>query len=101
MDNGRWIKPFYYDEDDMAQHLASGSYYQDSYFASDIVETEICSDKPNEKIERWLDNDQYQLYHESLEWLGYDQDEVAYSGCSVFLSKKYYLGSEGGRLWDA
>ena len=56
--SGRWLKPFYYDEEDMVDKLASGVFYSESYFSELHIE-ERGGTEGDAPIERWNDADQY------------------------------------------
>jgi len=60
----------------MIERLIIGIFYQDSYFREDVEETKLKVGNYSEFIERWDDKDQYQLYHEALDWLGFRQNET-------------------------
>jgi len=60
----------------MIKRLSTGIFYQDSYFREDIEETKLNVGNYSEFVERWDDKDQYQLYHEALDWLGFRQNEI-------------------------
>jgi len=74
---GTWSHPYYIDDtNNMIKRLSTGTLYQDSYFREDIEETKLKVGNYSEFIERWDDKDQYQLYHEVLDWLGFGQNEI-------------------------
>ena len=75
-EDGRWLKPYYYDELSMVDKLGSGIFCSNSYFSDEVIVDNVNSDKVDSTIERWDDHDQYQLYHEALQWLNYTGDEV-------------------------
>ena len=60
----------------MIKRLSTGMFYQDSYFRQDVEETKSKSGNFSEVIECWDDKNQYQLYHEALDWLGFKQNEI-------------------------
>ena len=60
----------------MVDKLGSGIFYSNSYFSDEVIVDNVNSDKVDSTIERWDDHDQYQLYHEALQWLNYTGDEV-------------------------
>ena len=41
VDNGVWIKPYYYDDVDMVERLSDGNFYSESYFSSRFTEEEV------------------------------------------------------------
>jgi len=74
---GTWLRPYYIDDkNNMMKRLSTCIFYQDSYFREDIEETKLKGGNYSEFIESWDDKDQYQLYHEALDWLGFRQNEI-------------------------
>ena len=73
---GRWIRPYYYDDYNMVEKLGSGIFYQDCYFSNNIGAQELQPNEVDVPIQSWDDQDQYQLYHEALQWMGYTSDEI-------------------------
>ena len=69
---GTWSRPYYIRDTSgsMIKRLSTGIFYQDSHFREDIEERKLKSGNFSEFIECWDDKDQYQLYHEALDWLG-------------------------------
>ena len=51
-------------------------YYQSSRFSSDTNVEKIESEKCDEKVERWDDDDQCQLHQEVLSWTEFNGREV-------------------------
>ena len=63
---GTWIKPHYYDDVDMVNHLSKGTFYQPPYFREEVVELQCATVEIDDTIERWSDQDQHQLCHEAF-----------------------------------
>ena len=60
----------------MIEKLSEGMYYSESYFSEEVDEVIQYTTEFEEKIERWDDEDQYQLYQEALNWIEYSFDEI-------------------------
>ena len=60
----------------MEQKLSSGTYYSDAYFSTDVQESNIETVQADEPVEGWNDNNQFQLYYEALQWMGYNFYEI-------------------------
>ena len=73
---GKWLKPYYYDNEDMVEKLGTGIFYQETCFSSDATVDEVEGLEVDAPIERWSDKDQYQLYHKALQWLDHSCDEI-------------------------
>ena len=51
----------------MVDHLSKGTFYHDSYFSEEIVESQCVEVEVDMPIERRFDRDQHQLHHEALQ----------------------------------
>ena len=60
----------------MEVKLGEGNFYGESYFSAEVSETHAVSADADVPIAKQDDNNQYQLYHEDLQWLGCDFDQV-------------------------
>ena len=60
----------------MVEKLGSGIYYSQSYFSEQVTVNSMDSTEIDHPIERWDESNQYQLYHEALQWLDYKGDEI-------------------------
>ena len=60
----------------MVNHLSKGTFYQDSYFNEEVVESQCVAVEVDTPIEKWSDRDQHQLHHEALQWLDFKGDEI-------------------------
>ena len=58
-ESGVWVKPCYFDDEDMVMKLGEGIFYRDSYFSKNIVEEKVESVEVDVPIQRWTELDQY------------------------------------------
>ena len=49
--DGKWIKPYYYDDKNMVEKLGTGIFYKDSYFADSITMKELSRSEVDIPIE--------------------------------------------------
>ena len=73
---GLWLKPYYYDDEDVISKLGEGTFYRDSCFSENVVEQKIDSVNVDVLMQKWNDQDQHQLHHEALQWINYQGDEI-------------------------
>ena len=60
----------------MIDKLSDGMHCSESYFNENMVEEHITTVEADEPIDRWDDKDHHQLYHEALNSMGYNFDDV-------------------------
>ena len=65
-EEGRWVKPHYFDDEEVTDKLSNGMCFQDSCFNSYVNVTKFDSRDFHDKSKRWDDDDQHQLHQEEL-----------------------------------
>ena len=70
------IKFYYYDNKNIVEKLSEGNFYSKSYFSNNIIEKMVKTIKVDVPIMKQDEENQYQLYHEELQQIGYNFDKV-------------------------
>ena len=71
--NGKQLRPYYYD-DDLKQKLGKGVFISEAFYSENIqMETKIT---PNRDRIECLEQEEYQLYTEALQYFEYSQPEI-------------------------
>ena len=74
--NVTWIKPCCFDDIDMVDNLSKGTFYHNSCFSEDIVESQHVTGETDVPIERWSERYQHQSNHDSLQWIDFKGGEI-------------------------
>ena len=73
---GKWLRSYYFDNENIVGKLGTGNFYSKSYFSEDMVEEKLLLLVFNQTVEKWNKADQYQLYIEAIEWFRYRESEI-------------------------